>query len=199
MSLMVKICGVTRPEDAAAAVELGADLIGLNFHPASPRSLALEQARRVRDAIGSGALVVGVFVSPERRQVDQIRRALSLDMLQFVDGVGEIFEAWPVPVIRACTATRGAPIAQPGAPDYALLDSADPNRHGARMQIALDALHGLDLSRTFIAGGLTPENVAAVAALGPYGVDVASGVESVPGIKDPDKMRSFIRNAKSAR
>jgi len=200
MSLMVKICGVTRPEDAVAAVELGADFIGLNFHAASPRCLTLDQARRVRDAIGGGALAVGVFVQPERRQVEEIRRMLALDMLQFAAGADdETLARWPVPVIHACTVMPGAPIARPSPPNYLLLDSADPNRHGARMHITLNALDALDLSRTFIAGGLTAENVAAVAALGPYGVDVASGVESALGIKDPDKLRCFIRNAKSAR
>ena len=198
----VKICGITRASDAVAACELGADLIGLNFYSASPRFVTLQRAAAIREAIGPPALVVGVFVKPSREFVDRALRDLGLDMLQIHgDESGEILSGWPVPAIRPVSLRPGQtplPIAA-HTDDYVLIDSYDPRLYGGTGHaIAIDDLRKLDLRRCFVAGGLTPESVKAVAALGPYGVDVASGVESAPGIKDHQKLRSFIRNAKSS-
>jgi phosphoribosylanthranilate isomerase len=108
---------------------------------------------------------------------------------------------WPVPTI-----VKNRP--EPGGSlrvtrrrgDYVLFDAVDAKLHGGSgSRIPLDQLRGLDLSRAFVAGGLNPDNVAEVAALGPYAVDCASGVESSPGVKDHDKLRSFVKNAKRSR
>jgi phosphoribosylanthranilate isomerase len=202
MTVRVKICGVTRADDAVASIDAGADLIGLNFFAPSPRYLPIDRARIVRDAIASRAKVVGVFVNATRDYVDERLRALSLDLLQFSgDEDDAMLTAWPVPVIAASRVRTGDtnPIGTRGA-DFILLDAFDSKLYGGTgSRVSLAHLRTLDTSRAFIAGGLTPDNVAQVAALLPYGVDCASGVELSPGVKDHAKVRSFVANAKRAR
>jgi phosphoribosylanthranilate isomerase len=203
MSVQVKICGITRPEDAEAAIACGADIIGLNFYPPSPRALTLERAREIREVAGDRCAIAGVFVNAARDYVEECRRVLRLDLLQF-HGDEDIaaLQGWAIPTIRAIRLepeTMLASITSSGA-DYLLLDTFEPGQYGGTGRaLATDRLAGVDLSRVFIAGGLSPDNVASAARLKPYAVDVASGVESTPGLKDAAKLRSFIANAKSAR
>jgi phosphoribosylanthranilate isomerase len=203
MKVFVKICGVTRTEDADTAIALGAEMIGLNFYPPSPRCLSIDRGRDIRRAIGARAIVVGVFVNASRDFIEERRRELDLDMIQFHgDEEESALSGWPVKVIRAVRLRADAPNgALPAtAADYILLDTFHPELYGGSGQSRpLTELERFDLSRVFISGGLTPANVGAAAALRPYAVDVASGVESAPGIKDYDKLRSFIANAKSSR
>ncbi len=200
MTVRVKICGITRVEDAEATIAAGGDMIGLNFFAPSPRYLAIDRARVVREAIGVRAKVIGVFVNASRGYVEEHRSALSLDLLQFSgDEDDAMMRGWPIPVIAARRIKAGARAAASAA-DYVMLDAFDPKLYGGTgNRIALDDLRALDLSRTFVAGGLTPSNVAEVAALNPYAVDCASGVESSPGIKDHDKIRSFVVNVHNAK
>ena len=203
MTVRVKICGVTRADDADAAIEAGAELIGLNFYAPSPRYVAFDTAVRIRRRIGSRAQVVGVFVNAERAVIDTHLRELHLDMLQFHgDEDDSALAGWSVPVIRALRVRggeAGAAISRARA-DYILLDTFHPSLYGGSgVARPLDDLKGLDLSRVFISGGLNATNVADAAALNPYAVDAASGVESSPGAKDHLKLRSFVANAKSAR
>jgi len=186
MTVRVKICGVTCVEDARAAIAAGADMIGLNFCAKSPR-------------YGSRAAVIGVFVNAERGYIDDRLRAASLDMIQFSgDEDDAALAGWPVPSIVTCRLKPGeVSSVTPRRADYVLFDAFDAKLHGGTgYRIPLDQLRRLDLSRAFVAGGLNPDNVAEVAALGPYAVDCASGVESSPGVKDHDKLRSFVKNAK---
>jgi phosphoribosylanthranilate isomerase len=202
MTVRVKICGVTRAEDAVASVDAGADLIGLNFFAPSPRYVSIDRARIVRDAIGVRVKVVGVFVNATREYVEDRLRALSLDLLQFSgDEDDAMLAGWPVPVIAAYRMKTGeSGRVATRAADFILVDAFDSELYGGTgSRISLDQLRGLDTSRAFIAGGLTPDNVADVTSLLPYGVDCASGVESSPGIKDHAKVRSFVANAKRAR
>jgi phosphoribosylanthranilate isomerase len=202
MTVRVKICGVTRVEDAVVSIEAGADLIGLNFFAPSPRYVSIERARMVREAIGMRVKVVGVFVNATREYVEDRLRALSLDLLQFSgDEDDAMLAGWPVPVIAAYRMKSGdSGRVATRAADFILVDAFDSELYGGTgSRISLDQLRSLDTSRAFIAGGLTPDNVADVAALLPYGVDCASGVESSPGVKDHTKLRSFVANAKRAR
>lgn len=201
MTVKVKICGVTRAEDAIAAIEAGADLIGLNFFEPSPRYLSLDRALIVRDAIGARAQVVGVFVNAARDYIDERLRALRLDLLQFSgDEDDAILARWPVPVIAAHRVKVGDTGRIASGADFILLDAFDSKLYGGTgFRIPLEQLRILDMSRAFVAGGLMPDNVSEVAALSPYGVDCASGVESSPGIKDHAKIRRFVANAKRAR
>lgn len=200
MAVRIKICGVTRVEDATAAIAAGADMIGINFYAPSPRSIDLKRALEIRAAIGRRAILVGVFVNAPRVFVEERRSALELDMLQFHgDEDDNALLGWNVPVIRAMRLRAGdaaAAIARVRA-DFALLDSFHPALYGGTgVARPLEELSRLDLSRVIISGGLGPENAHAAASLLPFALDCASGVESAPGEKDHSKLRSFIANAR---
>jgi phosphoribosylanthranilate isomerase len=200
MKPRVKICGITRAADAIAAVAAGADMIGLNFYAPSPRYIGLERALEIRAAVGARATLVGVFVNADRVFIEERRRALALDMLQFHgDEDDAALAGWSVPVIRTIRARAGAAadaLARVRA-DFALLDTFHPSLYGGTgVARPLDDLRNLDLSRVFISGGLNPENARSAAALAPYALDCASGVESAPGVKDHSKLGSFIANAR---
>jgi len=203
VTVRVKICGVTCIEDAEAAILAGADLIGLNFYQPSPRYLERASARAIRQVIGHRAQVVGVFVNEPRSLIDECARELGLDLLQFHgDEEESALSGWALPVIRALRVRSGEALAAISGTraDYILLDTFSSALYGGSgVARPLEELRQLDLSRVFISGGLNASNVAAAAALGPYAVDAASGVESTPGIKDHLKLRSFVSNAKSAR
>jgi phosphoribosylanthranilate isomerase len=202
MTVRVKICGITRVEDARAAIAAGADLIGLNFYAKTPRFVEVDRAREIREAVGARATVVGVFVNASRVYIDERLRAVSLDMIQFSGDEDEAALAgWPVPSIVARRLKMGEMSSVTvRRTDYVLYDAFDAQLFGGTgNRISLDQLRVIDLSRAFIAGGLNPDNVAEVAALEPYAVDCASGVESSPGVKDHDKLRSFVNNAKRSR
>jgi phosphoribosylanthranilate isomerase len=200
MTVCVKICGITRVEDALAAIAAGADMIGLNFYAGSSRYISIDRAVEIHAAIGSRAALVGVFVNAERAYIDERLRAAALDMIQFSGGEDvAALTGWSVPSIVARRLKPGESVT-PHRADYVLFDSFDTKLHGGTgIRIPLDHLRELDLSRAFVAGGLNPDNVAEVAALGPYAVDCASGVESSPGVKDHSKLRSFVNNAKRSR
>jgi phosphoribosylanthranilate isomerase len=202
MTVRVKICGITRVEDALAAIDAGADMIGLNFFAKSPRYIDVDRARMIRAAVGSRAKLVGVFVNAERTYIDERLRAAALDMIQFSGDEDDAARAgWPIPSIVALRLKAGdSPTVAPHRSDYVMFDAFNEKLFGGTgSRIPLDQLRRLDLSRAFVAGGLNPDNVAEVAALGPYAVDCASGVESSPGMKDHDKIRSFITNAKRSK
>jgi phosphoribosylanthranilate isomerase len=202
MSVRVKICGITRIEDARAAIEFGVDMIGVNFYAPSPRSVSLGRACEIRAAIGSPCRVVGVFVNASREFIATCLSEARLDLLQFHgDEPDSLLDGWPVPVIRALRLKSGEQFepARYASSIYTLLDTFHPGFYGGTgAKRPLSDLRGYDLTRAFISGGLNADNVHEAAALSPYAVDVASGVESAPGIKDHDQMRRFIRNAKSA-
>jgi phosphoribosylanthranilate isomerase len=204
MAVRIKVCGITRREDAEAAVSLGADFIGLNFYPPSPRCVSLEAAAAIAPAVKGRARMVGVFVNADRAYIKTRLEALDLDLLQFHgDEDDEALGGWPVPVIRALRLPPDAPLDAIGLggirADFILIDTFDPRLFGGTGRARpFDALRALDLSRVFVSGGLTSDNAAAAAALNPYALDVASGVESAPAVKDHDKLRSFIANARSS-
>ncbi|HEY2523743.1 MAG TPA: phosphoribosylanthranilate isomerase [Candidatus Binataceae bacterium] len=204
MAVRIKICGIARREDAEAAVSLGADFIGLNFYPPSPRYLSLAAAMAIAPVVKGRARMVGVFVNADQAYIKERLEALDLDLLQFHgDEDDDAFAGWPVPVIRALRLPPDAPLdaIDPATirADFILIDTFDPRLFGGTGRTRpFEALRALDLSRVFISGGLTPDNAAAAAALNPYALDVASGVEAAPAIKDHDKVRSFIANARSS-
>jgi phosphoribosylanthranilate isomerase len=204
MAVRIKICGVTRCEDAELAAGLGADFIGLNFYPPSPRCLTMESAAAIARVVKGRTRLVGVFVNAARAYVKQHLESLELDLLQFHgDEDDNALQGWPVPVIRALRLRSDAAfdaidIGKIKA-DFVLIDTFHPQLFGGTGRARpLDALRALDLSRVFVSGGLAPDNAAEAAALNPYALDVASGVEAAPGIKDPGKLGSFIANARSS-
>ncbi|MBI3072027.1 MAG: phosphoribosylanthranilate isomerase [Deltaproteobacteria bacterium] len=196
--LLVKVCGLVRIRDAVAAVELGADLIGLNFFADSPRFVSPRRARAIADRVRGAVKLVGVFVNAPETLIRAAIDDLGLDFVQlhgdeppdFVRAIGpHAVKAFPLATRRDLAAIERFP-----CPNFHLLDARAPVRggsgHRANWSLAFEAAAQ---HRVFLAGGLTPENVAtAIRAVRPYGVDVASGVESAAGIKDAKKMDSFL-------
>lgn len=203
MALIVKICGVTSVEDARLAVAAGASAVGLNFHPPSPRFLSIERARTIAEALPAGVWRVGVFVDRSREEILRIAQEVNLDTVQFHgDEPEELCRGWHLRTIRAVRLRRPEDAARlAGVPaDYVLVDAYLEDRPGGTgRRVPLDWLAGAPRERLIVAGGLTPANVGEVVrCLRPAGVDVASGVESEPGRKDPGKVKEFIENARAA-
>ena len=203
MPVKVKICGVCTPGDARAARDAGADFLGLNFHPASPRHVSVEQARAIADAV-PGAALVGVFVDLPRARVEAIAAAVGLAALQFHgDEEPAYCRDWAWRTIRALRAHPGADLAALAAryaTDFVLVDSFTPGRAGGT-GVALDPAiaRALPPDRLFVAGGLRPDTVAdVVRALRPFAVDVASGTEASPGVKDAAKLTAFAEAVHAA-
>jgi len=203
VSVVVKICGVRTIEDARAAVAAGADLIGLNFVPSSPRALDPDAARELARAVPETPLV-GVFADAERTDVARIAERVGLAGLQFHGDESPAYcRGWSQFTIKALRARPGDDLAARAAAydtTYLLLDSfvADvPGGTGVALDPAVAT--GLPAARLFIAGGLRTASVAdVVRRVRPYGVDVASGVERSPGVKDHDQIQEFVRRAKAA-
>lgn len=199
MSVPVKVCGVTRPEDAALAAQLGAWAVGLVFHPDSPRRVTLAQGRAVCAALPRGVKRVGVFMDQELEEIVEAQRALSLDLIQLhgAEGRGLREELGVERCIKSVllgdeTAVERAAREPAG---WLLVDRPRTPEAGAgpRPDAALTRKLAARRPKTLLAGGLTPENAAAAwAEARPWGLDVSSGVESAPGVKDPAKLRAFF-------
>jgi len=202
--LCVKICGITRAADAAAAIEAGADLLGFNFWAPSPRYLTPAAAAPIVRMLPRRVVAVGIFVDPEPDAVRCAIETAGIGILQFHGNEPpEFCHAFGMPVMKALRVARCADIVQGAAAypgDWILADTADPVRPGGTGRALVPEPVARELARRlFLAGGLTPETVAdAVRTLRPLGVDVCSGVELHPGSKDPARLRSFIANAKTA-
>ncbi len=202
----VKICGLTRPEDARTAAELGADAIGLNFYPPSPRVVKLTEARAIVAALPPFVKVVGLFVDAEPNLVRRMRDSVPLDLLQFhgEENSSEC-ERYAHPYIKAIRVRAGLDLERVlGGFESAsglLLDSWHPEVPGGSGQSFDWALIPRETAKPIIlAGGLTPANVAeAIRRVRPFAVDVCGGVESAKGIKDAAKMAAFMEGVDSAR
>ncbi|TWU28431.1 phosphoribosylanthranilate isomerase [Bythopirellula polymerisocia] len=219
--LRIKICGITRISDALDTVDAGADAIGLNFYPESKRYVTPATAQQIVAAVGDSVACVGVFVNSPASEVNSIAETLGLDWVQlhgneppeFLIQIGEklkvlrVYRVGPegmAPVIADLAACESAG----KLPNAILIDSAVPGEYGGTGQkvselfLARDKINSSDLFSSLpviLAGGLTPENVAeSILQSRPDGVDVASGVESAPGIKDPALIKSFVTEARQA-
>ena len=205
MSVTVKICGITSEADALAAAEAGADAIGLMFYEGSPRHVILEQAKAISAALPQHVMRVGVFVNAEEAFVHQALTECMLNILQFHgDETPEECSRYPVMTLKAFRVQGEETLAELEAYPSAgyLLDAYVKDALGGT-----GATFNWDLAvraqkfgkPIFLAGGLTPENVAeAVRKVQPFGVDVSSGVEIEPGRKDAEQMRTFVAAAKGA-
>ena len=179
-------------------------MIGLNFYSESKRFVERAVAAELAAAIPSPVWRVGVFVNASRAEIEEVRSALGLSAIQLHgDEPPEMLHGWPCPVLRAVRlSTRAdvdAALADP-PPDYILCEGrAGGGYGGAGETFEWAWARPLPADRLIVSGGLDPSNVAeAVRTLRPYAVDVASGVEATAGIKDAQKMRELIENAKSA-
>lgn len=207
MSLMVKICGITRLEDAQAAVEAGADALGFMFYEPSKRFILPEKAAEIIRNISSSVDSVGVFVNSDE---DTVRHAVEVSGINVVQFHGEEFpefcEAFrPLRIWKAFRMENERSldlVRRFRNADAWLLDSYVKGAHGGtgetfNWDLAIEA--NTNGQPVILAGGLVPSNVGeAVRKVHPHGIDVSSGVESEPGIKDADKIRAFVRSAKNA-
>lgn len=214
--MRVKICGITTPADAESAARLGADAVGLNFYLKSPRFITREQAQAILTALPPMVEPVGVLVQPDAAQLVECSDVLRLRILQF-------HQFADIPMSGNESWRRGAVIPAYGirdrsdlaevtgdlprwraagvTPAAVLLDARVEGMHGGTGKTApWSVLAGYDPGvPVILAGGLTPENVAeAIRIVRPYAVDVASGVESLPGFKDVERVRRFIGAVREA-
>ena len=202
MAVRIKICGITRPEDAEKALVLGADTIGCVFHAASARHVTEEIARDIQVVVGDAGTLVGLFVNPTVDQVQAVLDRVELDVLQFHGQESPAFcRQFGLPYLKA--------VAMSADVDLSAMNDAYSSARG----LLLDSAHGGQFggtghrfdwkwvdagleNRLMLAGGLHADNVAdAIRQVRPAAVDVSSGVEREKGIKDSDRMRAFIEAA----
>ena len=205
MSVVVKICGITNVEDGLAAVEAGADALGFIFYQKSPRYVPIEKAAMVIRDLPAPIVKVGVFVDADEDTVYRAIRECGLNLLQFHGGESpEYCLQFGLMSMKAFQVRDAQSLSR--LPDFKtdawLLDAYSPDKLGGtgekfNWDLAIEARK---LGRPiFLAGGLTPDNVAkAVRHVDPYAVDVSSGVEASPGKKDHGKVKAFIDAAKGA-
>lgn len=196
--VLVKICGLTREKDVVSAVEHGADAIGFVFTK-SPRRITIETAVRLAALVPSGVLRIGLFLDQRRSEIEQVVNSVRLDILQFHGSETEAFcRGFDLPWLKAvamldATSARQAETDYPNATGL-LLDSHSPGGRGGSGKVFDWSLIRPFKIPVWLAGGLTETNVAeAIKMTRPFAVDVSSGVESAPGIKDPNKMAAFIK------
>lgn len=205
----VKVCGITNVDDALKAIEYGADALGFNFYPPSPRYVSPEHAQAILAEIPPQIWKVALFVNEPRQKVEEVlSRGLLSDgrqaftALQFHgDETQEYCRNWRLKTIKAFRikdrSSLGGMEAFPT--DFYLLDSWAPGYGGSGILFPWDWIDEFEAKRLILAGGLDVQNVAvAVRRIHPYGVDVCTGVEAKPGIKDHEKLKEFIRAAKDA-
>ncbi len=205
MATAVKICGITRRADAQEAARLGAHALGFVFYAKSPRNIANERAAEIFKAVPPFVTTVGLFVNPAVREVENVLKEVPLNLLQFHgEEPADFCAQFGVPYIKAVRVKAGLDLLQYaqiyGAARGLLLDAFVDGTHGGTGTTFDWNLipRGLPL-QVILSGGLNPANVAAaIGRVAPWAVDVSSGVEASPGIKDPQKVAAFMKEVRSA-
>jgi len=203
MRSRVKICGITRQQDALAVVENGADALGLVFYPDSPRYIEPLQAQKITRILPPFVTITGLFVNAAPDTIEATMAVVPLGLLQFHGGESNAdCVVFGLPFIKSIAVKDGTDLlaemeAYPDAAGF-LLDTWQPQTHGGGGEVFdwnnVPASAGRSL---ILAGGLTPENVAtAIQTVNPYAVDVSSGVESAPGIKSEEKIVAFMQGVR---
>ena len=201
----VKICGLTNYDDAAAALDMGADILGFNFYSESPRFLPPEKAMEIIDKLPSLADIAGVFVNST---LQEIHRIINLCQLNWVQLHGDetpqfcnLLASYNVKTMKAIRVRSQADIQQ--ANDYftdaILLDAFDPQKYGGTGLTFDWNIIGHINKRIFLAGGINPDNVISAIELGVYGIDICSGIEERPGKKDHKKMKLLFDKIRQIR
>jgi phosphoribosylanthranilate isomerase len=201
--MLLKICGITRAEDAFVAANNGATAIGFVFWPVSPRCVEIEMVAEIVQGLPADVIPVGVFVNASIETIEETVERASLGAVQ-LHGEESAAETkslrWPI--FRSATVKNAAGVRASWPTDTViLLDADDPAQRGGTGRVVdwRGATEIAKKGRILLAGGLTPENVdQAITAVRPFGVDVSSGVETAPGIKSSDKMVLFLKNARRA-
>ncbi len=201
----VKICGITNYEDAVAALDIGADLLGFNFYPKSPRFIPPEKAREIISKLPGFIDIAGVFVNESIEQIHEAQNLCQLDWVQLHgDEDPEFckkFLSYNVKMMKAIRVKEKADIERANSffTDAILLDAFDPEKYGGTGLTFDWNIIGHIGKRIFLAGGINPDNAAAAVKLGVYGIDVCSGIESKPGKKDKRLMKKLFENIRHLR
>ena len=201
----VKICGITNYEDAAAATDMGADVLGFNFYSKSPRYIVPEKAMDIIKKLPAFIDLAGVFVNCPIEETREIAGGCQLDWVQLHGDETPEFCKWlaydTAKTMKAIRVKDASDLGQVDTyfTDAVLLDAYDPKRYGGT-GITFDwNIIGHIAKRIFLAGGINPDNAAAAVELGVYGIDVCSGVEAKPGKKDHKKMKQLFDNIRHLR
>jgi phosphoribosylanthranilate isomerase len=195
--MRVKICGITNLEDALHAVACGADALGFVFYDRSPRYITPDAAKKIIEMLPPFVERVGLFVNESVESINAVCRHADISLAQIHFEMDEMsldsIALKTLPVIRA----QKPEDVHIFSDRYRLVDAYCEAYGGSGKRLNLEWFEGVDCSKIILAGGLTPDNISEVKKYGFYAVDISSGVESVKGKKDPQKVEKFIRNAKS--
>ena len=200
----VKICGITRVDDALDVVSSGADAIGLVFYEPSPRNVSVERAKEIAAAVPAFVTVVALFVDPSEEQVQQVLNHVRIDLIQFHgDEDNDFCSRFQRPFIKAIRVRQASDVVAsclrfPNAVGI-LLDSYKPGVPGGTGETFDWSLIPTQANKPLIlAGGLNADNIAgAIDDVQPFAVDVSGGVEASKGIKDPEKVKAFLNEVYS--
>ncbi len=201
----VKICGITNYDDAVAAMDMGADILGFNFYPPSPRYLTAEDAAAIINKLPAIVDTAGIFVNAP---LDEIRRTTDLCQLSWVQLHGDetpefcrSLNSVGVKTMKALRVKDQSDIenAEDYFTDAILLDAFHPEKYGGTGLTFNWNIVGHIGKRVFLAGGINPENAADAVKLGVYGIDACSGIEAEPGKKDHEKMKKLFDNIRHLR
>jgi len=201
----VKICGLTNYKDAAAAVDMGADLLGFNFYPKSPRYIAPKKAAKIINKLPAFIDIAGVFVNASLEEIQQTIYSCQLNWVQLHGDETPEFcqslDSIDVKTMKALRVKNRKYIEETDNffTDAILLDAFDPERYGGTGLTFDWNIVGHIGKRIFLAGGINPDNAAVAAELGVYGIDVCSGIEAEPGKKDKRLMKKLFNNIKHLR
>ncbi len=195
--MRVKICGITNLKDALQAIEAGADALGFVFYEKSPRYISVEDAKEIVAVLPPFVERVGLFVEETTEVIDQICLESGMSLAQIHFDVDRDFlqrlQVKSLPVVRAACRQD----IEKFSDCYRLVDVFCEGYGGSGKQLNLEWFEGMNCSQIILAGGLTVENINELAPYGFYGVDVSSGTEADKGVKDPLKVKQFIKHAKS--
>ena len=200
ITVKVKICGITNLEDAQAAVDMGADILGFNFHPPSPRYIEMDKAERIICKLPSFVDTAGVFVNANQPDIRGLTDSGALNWVQFHgDETSEFcnqFNTWNLRTIKAVRVRSAEDIerAQKFETFSLLFDTFDPDLYGGTGKTFDWSLVENCPRRIFLAGGINPENALDALKTDVYGLDIFSGIESEPGKKDHTKMKRLFEN-----
>ncbi len=194
--MKVKICGITSYHDAMVAVEAGADALGFVFYEKSPRYISTKDAKNIISKLPPFIEKVGLFVNEDAETINSkmSESACTLAQLHF-DASEELYRELNVPHIKVVRAKNQQDILK-YSDEYRLVDAYCEAYGGAGKRINIEWFKDVDCSKIILAGGLNDENVASLKEYGFYGVDVSSGVEKSYGLKDTNRVKKFILNAK---
>ena len=201
----VKICGITNFEDAAAAMDMGADLLGFNFYPESPRYVTPTKAANIVSRLPGFIDIAGVFVNASLEQIQETISECQLDWVQLHGDESpqfcRSFLTLNVKTMKAIRVKDQSDIQQAENyfTDAILLDAFDPEKYGGTGLTFDWNIVGHINKRVFLAGGINPDNAVTAIELGVYGIDVCSGVEAEPGKKDHKKMKKLFENIRHLR